>query len=549
MVGRSTAVVLAMAIPAIARGGFPSPGTERLLVSGPGDQTEPAIASPYVAYTDEALGAGAWKIGIYSYTGGALQVVPGGTGARHQPAVSGQIVVFTEATSGHGQVWMYDLIGGTLQQVSPTSADQGHPTVGQDIVFWEDARAGTQAIWFRDFVSGQSGALPEPGVRPRASGKRVVYLDPTTRAVKLCDLSVATPVPIQIHPGPAESADIQGNNIAIAVDVGAGPPSPPKYDVLVYTVAGQFLAQLTLSGNQVNPHISGNWVAFEDQSLSGSTVTSSRVVLWDYTSSPQVLLAPPAGTGLQILSDLDYPRTVYADDRSGNLDIYGYDPTDTGGPPPTPPDGGTPDGGCSDDCDDDADCGDHDDGDHHEGDHHRDHHDHDGDHDGDGGDGGAHDHECDDHGICEKGDVLAELTIERETGKPATGTAEFDAGPGGRVGICIDAERVSSAWVTVNDRVVAGPASFDPQVTHLFRGVKVPAGTSRVAVTIAGNPGASLHLRVLGGAPAPEGRSGKHEGKQRIAAPAGQGCGAGTGGGVALGVLLVAAARRRRPPR
>ncbi len=557
MLGRSTAVYLAMAIPAIARGAYPSPGTERLLVSGPGDQTEPAIASPYLAYTDEALGPGAWKIGIFSYDTGAIQFVRGGAGARHQSAVSGQIVAFTETASGYGQVWLYDLIGGGLAQISPINADQGHPTVGQDIVAWEDARSGGPAIWFRDLVSGVSQALPGQGIRPRASGKRVVYLDPTTRAVKLCDLSVATPVPVEIHAGPAESADIQGNNVAISVDVGGSPPSPPKYDLFVYTVAGQPLAHLTLAGNQVNPHISGSWVAFEDQGASGSTVTSSRVILWNYASTTPVLLAPPAGASLQILSDLDYPRTVYADDRSGNLDIYSYDPTDTG-PPPPPPDGGTPDGGCGcdDDCDDRDHHGDHhDDGGHDDGDHGGDHHDgdhHDDDHHGDDGD--RH-RTCDDDdrdggtSECEEGEVLAELTVQRETGRPEERTAEFDAGAGGRIGICIDAERVSSAWVTVNDRLVAGPASFHPQVTHLFRRARVPAGTSRVGATVAGKPGSSLHLRVVRRPAAQQGTSREVDGVQPNAAPLGQGCGAGTGGGVALGVLLVAAARRRRPPR
>jgi hypothetical protein len=576
MSGRITAACLALAIPAMAWG-LPSPGRERLLVSGAGDQTEPRIAGPYVPFTDQAAGPGGWKIGVFNYGGGPPQTVPGATGPRHQPAISGQILAFTEVAAGYGQIWIYDLIGGALRRISPTAADQGRPAVGQDAVFWEDAREGRSDIWFLNLVTGESRALPEQGVKPRASGKRVVYLEPGARpAVKLCDVSAPTPVPVLIHPGPAESADIQGNNVAVSVDVGPGPPNPPSYDVLVYTVAGQPAARLSLPGDQVNPHISGHWVAFEDLSLSSPAGKSSRVILWDYTASPRVLIAPPAGRSLQILSDLDYPRAVYADDRGGDLDVYGYDPTDTGGTPPPdggppdggPPDGGPPDGGCHRQCDDDdEDCEDDDHhhgrggGHHDDGDHHRHGHG-----DGEPGSrhrGGGHGHhgghdDCDDDhphrrdggaGECDEGEILADLTVDGRTGDPAAGSARFEVGAPERVTVCIDAERVSSAWVTLNDRVVAGPDSFDPHVVRLLHRATVPEGASRIGATIAGRPGGSLRVRVLRGAAEPAAHRWTQEAPPRAAAPAGQGCGTGAGGGVALGALLAAVGRRRRRAR
>ena len=102
-----------------------------------------------------------------------------------------------------------------------------------------------------------------------------------------------------------------------------------------------------------------------------------------------------------------------------------------------------------------------------------------------------------------------DLTVDRRTGEPAAGTADFEGGAGERVGICIDAERVSSAWVTLNDRVVAGPSSFDPHVVQLFRRATVPEGANRVGVTMAGQPGASLRVRVLRSTAASTGGSGE----------------------------------------
>jgi MYXO-CTERM domain-containing protein len=530
-------------------------------VVGPGDQTEPAIASPYVPFTDEAPGPGAWRIGVYSFTDGSIQYVPGGAGARHLPSISRQILAFVEEASGYGQVWTYDLIGGALTRISPTAADQSHPAVGTDIVFWEDARAGRNDIWLRDFVTGDSYAIPDQGVRPRASGKRVVYLDPSARpAVRLYDASLKTLT--AIHPGPAGSADVQGNVVAIAVDVSGGPPKPPNYDIVVVSVTGQPIAQLTLPGNQVNPHVSGSWVAFEDQSLSTATNLASRVILWDYTSSPRVLLAPPAGTSLQTLNALEYPRTVYADDRSGNLDIYSYDPTDTSvPPPPPPPDGGTGDGGCHRECDDD-DC-DEDRDDRREGDGDREHGDHGGERGHRGRDGGGRrdggDDDCDDRthrrdggSECEEAVAIADLAVRREPGAPSAGAVEFELPRDERVSVCIDAAGIASAWVMLNDRVIAGPRSFDSRAVSLVRSASLPAGANRIGAVVASTPGGTLRVRVVGGPASAAWRPGAPELPRPAAGraeEAGQGCATGPGGLAALAALFAAAAwRRRRGP-
>jgi hypothetical protein len=63
--------------------------------------------------------------------------------------------------------------------------------------------------------------------------------------------------------------------------------------------------------------------------------------------------------------------------------------------------------------------------------------------------------------------------------------------------VCIDPDRVSSAWVLLDHEAVATPRDFDPHVTHLERRGEVEEGKNRLGVVIAGTRGASIHVRIL----------------------------------------------------
>ena len=104
-----------------------------------------------------------------------------------------------------------------------------------------------------------------------------------------------------------------------------------------------------MPGEQRNPHLSGDWVAFEDLSTG-----RSQVVLWQWTTG--LVFVPHPSTSNQTLNDLGIVagsevRVVFSDDgdgAGGNRDIALYrlayvngaipdDGTGDGSPWPPPP--------------------------------------------------------------------------------------------------------------------------------------------------------------------------------------------------------------------
>src|SRR5207237_10578898 len=89
-------------------------------------------------------------------------------------------------------------------------------------------------------------------------------------------------------------------------------------DIAVFDTSGVRLATLSLAGNQDHPHISGEWVAFEDFSMGAAHVGS-----WHWTTGD--VYFPTPLTSRQQLNAISGNRVVYTDDRRGDLDIYVYE--------------------------------------------------------------------------------------------------------------------------------------------------------------------------------------------------------------------------------
>ncbi len=549
-------LLLALAAPARAAPRIGA-GTELPVAVAPGDQLEPVVKGETVAYTDYASQAP--HVFTWSQASRSSRAITGGSGSQVTPSLQLDRLVYTDSFF-NDNVRAYGLLDQSYTTLDPSPAPQTHPTVSARLAAWEDARNGDLRIFVRDFLLGGSSIdTTGPGTHrlPRADGDLVVYIDETAGgAVKLWQLASGTSV---IFSGPSGSADVD----ALAGVVALSLPATGGPDIAIYGTNGKNKALLQLDGEQRNPRVSGDWVAFEDLATG-----VSRVVLWNWRTDD--LLIPAVGSSEQRLGSIDWPRVVYADNRSGNFDIFLYD--DSATMPPTdggPADGGAADGGvdagpgggcqdhdegddCSDDDDDDCDC------EHH---HHQPHHDH---HrhrphrhrchrpdvrepEPHGGDGGRRMH-CDDPSIR----VLAELQVPGDLG-PGADSAEFEVAKDEPAVICIDAEQVRSAWVEVNRRVVATPNDFDPNVIRVEARCQVRAGWNRLGGIVAGKPGSWLRVRV-----AVDGRNGadveQDDGTGRTgpvpAPPSTVGC-ASSGAGLALPVLvllvLALVAGRRRP--
>ncbi len=561
---------------------LPLPGSEAAIVAKPGPQREPALSSPFasfIAYTDLAqTPRQVWYCRLEGLVCPSFQV-PASSGDQFAPAVAGDVLVYVdEGAFGprKGNVIRMSITQGIAAAVSPADAFQGAPAVSDRVIAWEDDRDVTSGrdIWVHDVLLGGEWPITGAGFQhgPRVSGTLVSYLDDAAGAVKVYDL--ATGVTTVAYPAMAAFADVDGTAVAVQTLDG---------DLEVRSVDGASVASLVLPGLQSNPHLSGDWVAFEDNSTQ-----VSRVIVWNWRTGD--LYAPPAGTSSQTLNDICWPRVVYVDDRSPTTgqDIYLYDTSATA------PDGGTDggadggtdggvdggtdggadgggdggvDGGTDGGADGGADGGvdgggscehaggdDGEDG-HGHGHDHGDHHGH-----GGGDDERGHGHDRDKGGGQDRcagatAAPLAELRVLRERGGPDSGRIEFSAEAEGPVLVCIDACDVSSAWVLLDDEAVARPDDFDPWVRHLEVRRGVAAGRNRLSALVAGRPGASLTVRLVpdpGGGPAPVAGAGLRApgpvASSWTGLPPAQGCSQGAAGPGALLFLAtwLLAPRRRR---
>ncbi len=545
-------VAAALGVPAHAQvATLPLPGTEVGIVVEPGVQSEPALSSAFgnfIAYTDHTPNPSeVWYCRLNGLACPAFKApqpswYPLRSGNQFAPAVAGDLLVYVdEGPFGprKGNVVRASLSQGISDLISPFDAFQGSPAVSDRLIAWEDNRdaATGRDIWVHDLLGGQgSWSITGKGFQhgPRVSGRLVSYLDDWDGTVKVYDLGDpprrgAGTVTVA-YPALAAFADIDGTAVVVETVLG---------DLEVRSMGGLLLAALTLPGRQSNPHISGDWVAFEDNSTQ-----VSRVIVWNWATGN--LYAPPAGTSSQTLNDISWPRVVYVDNRcpATGRDIYLWDTSALAGPGGGGPGGGTGCGHDDDGADDDRECDERECDD-------RECDERECDHDGEGEhrdrDGGS-------EGRCAEVSAapLAELRLVRRRSGPRAARVEFDVEVGTPALACIDTSDVSSAWVLLDDEAVARPDDFNQHVVHLEPRRTVLGGANRLSAVVAGKPGARLRVRLLAdpaGGPAPVAGAGLRVpslGAPGAEAASGQGCSGGTAGLAAALPLWAWLLRRRR---
>jgi hypothetical protein len=587
------------------------------VTQGPGDKTGPAIDAQVVLYTTDASGTREvvqWNVGA------GLDVVTSladGLGSQDQPSLSHSTFAYRGTGAANAGIWVKDLNSRDLLR-SPATATPGlrcrpgdpvdAPSVSDAVAAWTCGSAGSRTVVVAPLRRAPPVAeyeLTGAGDVFGASvyGSLVAYVDASDGSVWIHDASGAPGQATRVCAGAATGVSITADSGPTLVAV-ARASTNADADIEVWDPSGYFgtvgrVAALLVPGEQRNPHLSGEWVAFEDLSTG-----LSRVVLWRWTTG--LVFVPHASTSNQTLTDLSVVtqsaiRVVWADDGDGTgarheIALYALPASvpDDGTPTPWPwacpdvaprPPPATCDGSYPDDVDPCA-CDDDDDHDH-DADH--DHHD----------EGWWHQDGADDktgtrherhHDTCKwmstascTGErahrtpvVLTRLALERDTCAPQLRSKVFDATPYPGdpylpVLVCVDAERVSAGWLMLDGELIVGPGAFDPDVRHLERRRDV-LRTGRISGAIAGRPGAELVARVIadpgsfpdatacttGAVIAPparpsgggSGAGGSGTGTAAAVAGSGKvggsGCGTPGGAGALGGLVLVAILRLRR---
>jgi beta propeller repeat protein len=348
-------LLLALAVPTFALAQVTITGSSRRLTTDPAPQYDPAISGNIVSYTD--LRNGNAEVYYFDLVTGVEHRVTTTTWDNQLADVSGNTIAYTSFNTSGAHVNGYTVGGSTFSIANTPGATQMNPGIGGDIVAWRDSRSGGLSIYGKSLSAGtekrvSSGSNDDT---PNVSNGVVVY---SSRGATTCQVFVtnfATGVTTQITnsaTGCNSSTDISGNIVVFQAARDA------DQDIYVYNLATARETRVSLPGLQRNPHVSGDWVAFED------VATATSAIKLYHVPSGTVFTAVASTTSNAYLNDIDGTRVAYTGDAAANLDIYLYEFTATV----------ASSGSCDDeegDHDGEHQCnnGEHDDGDHDDGDH------------------------------------------------------------------------------------------------------------------------------------------------------------------------------------
>ena len=175
----ATVSTLAVASQAQAAGSLS--GTETRVTTDPGDQYDPAISGNIVVFTDYR--AEDTDVYYVDLTTGIEHPVVVAHSDQELTGVSGSKIVYTDYRTA--DVVLFDIATGTTTNLTRADKDAaGHafssidPAISGDLVAWQDARDGNQEIYAKNLATGEERRVTDSAavdVKPSVSGTLIVW--------------------------------------------------------------------------------------------------------------------------------------------------------------------------------------------------------------------------------------------------------------------------------------------------------------------------------------------------------------------------------------
>ncbi|HZI13144.1 MAG TPA: hypothetical protein VE153_22370 [Myxococcus sp.] len=463
---RTLALLLSLPLTLSTAHAQPRPITGRWKVvnSGPGDQTDPHVSGPLVAYTSEAFGTS--EIRYHHLDTSHDAAIPNGGAFDFVSDISQNTVVFTRVRTSSA-IFTYEVggTGGPVELAPEAGSSRRAAVIGGRTVAWQDFgyTGNTQQpeIAAFDLDTGTLTRLSEdtlldrtPAVAP--DGQTVVWAKCNTLGQQ-CDVWQArregTGFAVQALTG-AEGEESQPDTNGEWVVYASTRTHDGVSDRDIYwkPVGGGAEQRLALPGVDSNPSISGPLVAFERRAPSKEDFDIS---LYDLRTQTLYVLTSSAAnenlTDLSVAAD-GTVRVVWTVSENGDFNVHSFIFKLPEGPCEEPlKEGRLPIDVC-----------------------------------------------------VSPGNwpLLTSVQVTRTTGEPDRVDHGFT---GTGVGVlCLDnghnAAPATAGWVWLNAHEKVNPASFNPHKSLIAAGV-VMSGDNVLTALIAGNPASAYRLRVYGTPP------------------------------------------------
>jgi beta propeller repeat protein len=341
----AASVCAAAIFPAVVQAQIP--GTTTRITTNPFDQTGPSISGNLICYTDYRLGGIRGEVYCHDLTTHAEFQVTASNPLTSQSAndVSGNTVVYTETSGGVVTAKSCSLTSETYPPCTPIvlgSGDSFNPAIDGSLVAWADGFSGNVEVFARDFTGSPTPTKitnngPTPGMNslvPNISGRNIAYSTGFDSHDIRCQVFVTnfdSHITTQITnslTGCNSSVDISGNYVVYQAN------RDTAQNIFVYDLSTLTETRISLPGLQQNPHISGDWVAFEDITSTGTSNISSIRLFQISTSHLYTVVQATTPIDSSFLNDIDGHNLVYTSAAAGNYDIYLFQFTVPGGPIP-----------------------------------------------------------------------------------------------------------------------------------------------------------------------------------------------------------------------
>jgi beta propeller repeat protein len=291
-------------------------GTERRVTTALADQFDPAISGDIVIYTDfSGVDADVWYTDLAT---GVARPVSMAAGDQQLTAVSGHRIAFSDWNTM--DVIVFDITTATSHNLTNDAGSNAlDPALGGDLIAWTDDRDHNPEIYARDLATGEERRIsnhPYIDEAPAVGDGLIAWERCDGYACDILVYDWLTGQTRQLTATPQASErfpDVFGRVVVFQREQG----TPIDKDIVAINLDQPGERVLSLAGDQENAHISGDVVAFND-AQSGTP----HIGLWRLATDDHFTIDLPASG--QYLVDIDANHVVYSDNRAGTLDIWMY---------------------------------------------------------------------------------------------------------------------------------------------------------------------------------------------------------------------------------